>query len=688
VRYRRKGTQALHLEKGKELKHLLLQWFIDYRKSIKGRIWPRTVLIEARRIKDRLVAWYRENGRTLPPMPHVDIGPRGKRWLRRWKVKNHITFKKSGRKFKVSRPKLLRRTKTTWLNSWSAMLIFNLLFKTARAKKGKPAYPYMQTGDQKGTMINEPESVNAPTLAFEGIEDSGIKTNHGQSRKRMSLMTLVTNDPGYAPPLEMCFKLKTGRCLMGLVLPTDIKLTLAHSKSGSYNYETMMAYLDKHLPLWTEERAAINDYRVFFLDDYAVHNMKDISDLCWSRGFLKIKIGGGCTFILCNCDLDLHADLARDYLEMDVDWAAAELKDKPWRVPDKSRQAVVDDWSCIWYKFPHARRGVDSFKYSGLGARPPARTVRADGSWEVPLSGPDDWMINRDAREFFVANNMQLLRKECLTKIYEDFDAGKITDWSDVRNYQRDHSDSEHGGEHGEGDEVLSEKPLSDGSETDLDEEDPDIVHADHDSQVEADGANATGEALVAGALDETAIVAHESDDAVLKDLRIFDELIDRARAIANPRVTGMLMQQKKEKERSLRGLDRDAIRQLDEERAASLAELAIKRAALHAADVESQKKRALERDQKKQKEAEAAKRREEQAALKKKQLLLDKIDWTPEEFGHGEKGTFDKSLTRKVRSRVQEALERTCFLSPVTPRHLTYVYIFISMYIYIYLCI
>ena len=84
TRRRKKGNQGRPL-KSPELNHLLFQWFVGYRKIVKGRLWPRTVLKEAIQIKARLIAWYRDNNKIVPDMPKLDLGNKGKRWLRRWK---------------------------------------------------------------------------------------------------------------------------------------------------------------------------------------------------------------------------------------------------------------------------------------------------------------------------------------------------------------------------------------------------------------------------------------------------------------------------------------------------------------------------------------------------------------------------------------------------------------------------
>ena len=450
-RYRRRGQQGR--VKGALLSYYLLQWFIDWRRTVSGRIWPKTVLKKAIQIKERIRNWYREQGKTCPEMPFLDTGKKGKRWLCRWRAQHHISFRKCKRKFKVSKDKLQRRCRLTWLNSWAAMTIYYLLFQKEREAKNLPGWPYKTCRDQKGIMLNESESVNACTMNFEGCED-GIKTNHGQSRIRVSLWTSMGDDPDPAnlEPLQICYKLKTDRNIKKIQVPAGGQITCTYSPSGSYNYDATMRYLKQHVPVWTPEREAKKDYRIMYLDDFRVHKMPEVKNFLWSRGFLRVLIGGGCTFILCNPDLDCHADVERQYLEMDVEFQAAELERRPWKIPEKSRQSFCDDMVSIWKTFPHKQRGAETFQFCGLGARPPLRKFDQHGNWTVPLSGPDDWKINRDAEVWFWMNdaqgrNMQKRRQMLLERIYTDFDNDKITEWDHVNNYQDDFSDSEDGGD-------------------------------------------------------------------------------------------------------------------------------------------------------------------------------------------------------------------------------------------------
>ena len=46
-----------------------------------------------------------------------------------------------------------------------------------------------------------------------------------------------------------------------------------------------------------------------------------------------------------------------------------------------------------------------------------------------------------EAKSLFVENDMPARRKVLVERIYRDFDAGKITEWAHVHNYQQEHSD-------------------------------------------------------------------------------------------------------------------------------------------------------------------------------------------------------------------------------------------------------
>ena len=94
--------------------------------------------------------------------------------------------------------------------------------------------------------------------------------------------------------------------------------SLTTAPRGSYRLEHVLEFLQRHLPAWSEARAAAGDYRLLFLDAYAAHLDQQVADLAWSRGFIVVY-HGGCTTGVCQVnDTDLHAALEAMYLECEA----------------------------------------------------------------------------------------------------------------------------------------------------------------------------------------------------------------------------------------------------------------------------------------------------------------------------------------------------------------------------------
>jgi hypothetical protein len=144
--------------------------------------------------------------------------------------------------------------------------------------------------DQKPWHENQSESSGRGTLCWKGMPRVGLKSNVAASRSRTSISNMATDDPDFEPFVEQCFKLGTDRCVKALRVPEGVRMSLTHSESGSYDAETFMNYLRRWLPLWTAERAADADYRIFLLDDYRVHNMPCVREILWERGFFRVRI--------------------------------------------------------------------------------------------------------------------------------------------------------------------------------------------------------------------------------------------------------------------------------------------------------------------------------------------------------------------------------------------------------------
>jgi hypothetical protein len=135
------------------------------------------------------------------------------------------------------------------------------------------------------------------------------------------------------------------------------------------------------MPELTPERIKEKDYRILFLDAFAGHHTDAIRAFCRSRGFVLIKIPGGITPINCGLDVDLHADMERDLLDLENEDFKLQQLQRPWRVPTRSRQSIVDDVASWWETFPHARTGVDSFRRVGRTCNKLPMELAIIGGW-------------------------------------------------------------------------------------------------------------------------------------------------------------------------------------------------------------------------------------------------------------------------------------------------------------------
>jgi hypothetical protein len=113
------------------------------------------------------------------------------------------------------------------------------------------------------------------------------------------------------------FKLKTDRCMKGLVVPKQVMMSFAHSESGSYDLERFLEYMRRWLPEMDEERTREADYRILVLDAFSVHHCQDVKDLAAERGFTVTYHRGGVTPIMQWNDTGAHKPFETEYLELE-----------------------------------------------------------------------------------------------------------------------------------------------------------------------------------------------------------------------------------------------------------------------------------------------------------------------------------------------------------------------------------
>lgn len=267
-----------------ELEYALFHWYVDMMGATTTRIWPKTLRSAANVIVGKITRIHERQGKPPPFFPKITV-----KWIWSFMKKFKIVWRKATVRYKVSRAKMLRRSKRTWRQSAKVRYGLQLLHGEKRRKRGLRVQVHSHIVDQKPIHENEGESAGRGTLSWSGMPAVHLKTDVSASRNRVSLNNHGSDDPFFEAPVEACFKLKTDRCLRALRLPDNVQMSVRNSESGSYDEEAFLAYLDRWIPLWTPEREANSDYRIMYLDDYSVHNMESVRRLLWERGFFRCR---------------------------------------------------------------------------------------------------------------------------------------------------------------------------------------------------------------------------------------------------------------------------------------------------------------------------------------------------------------------------------------------------------------
>ena len=297
LRYRKRGLQGRPLKMG-ELSHATYQWFVDVRGIARSRLRPRVVMAQVQIIQQRLVAEMIELG--LRPDPAVI----DRKWLIAFCFRWGVSLKCPNKRYKVKRHVLKSRLCVYWSNTYAIRLYFWILYGIDVLH---------EQYDQTGMHLNEAGSKNMRTLTITDIEEVALLECHMQTRSRISWVTCCFSNrkkAGRKEPLEVMLKAKTNQVLGKLALPANTtRYSLQVGPKGSYREEHMLTFLERHLPKWTPERAAQNDYRILGLDAYAPHKSARLVKFAWSRGYIAGEgsmIPAGATGVVAGPDTDVH----------------------------------------------------------------------------------------------------------------------------------------------------------------------------------------------------------------------------------------------------------------------------------------------------------------------------------------------------------------------------------------------
>jgi len=294
-----------------DLRKELFRWFAGLRKCVKGRFPSKLLKQQAEHLRHcALLEAARLN-------VHVSLPEITSKWLTKFKKDFRISLRKPCTFFKVPRNVFLERCRICWSNVYRARLFI----------MHHCGYdPEIEGFDQTPFHFNESGSKSKATLDFKGKKKITLKECVSASRDRWTATTYTKSNPaGHPVPLEAMFK--GGAGVLQSVQETLEALrasgrfgslqnvSVNTSSSGSYTLPDVLAFLQRHLEPWTKNRR----WKILLCDAYKPHLCKEVRDLCWSRGYLMVYIGGGCTGAQQVNDTHLHGPMSRTYQELEME---------------------------------------------------------------------------------------------------------------------------------------------------------------------------------------------------------------------------------------------------------------------------------------------------------------------------------------------------------------------------------
>jgi len=550
---RRRGGQGRRF-KCPVVREMLFDWFVDMRASVAGILTPHFVMAKAKQLAAAALEHMRQTG-VYAPLPKINRG-----WLLRWKRDYGVVLRRPNMRYKCSKPLLIQRLRAMWVNNIKVRRLFQHFC-------GHDASACIWGIDEKPLHMNEGGSKNVKTLELCGAPSVRLKENHAATRERVSVMTCVTSDETVATqpskiPIEVLFKAKSARRTAKLVVPKGVSVSIAWAIKGSYREEHILAYLDRWLRPWTEERKAALDYKILYLDVARSHVGDRVVDFCFLRGYLALFHYGCTTGVGQVNDTDLHAEFERLYVEFEQAAFVQQQLYDPGNI-GRTPQQLLNDVIATWRSLNH-RAAATGHKRNGLS---------------IALDGSEDHLVTRQARDFWALANMPAERLRAIAEVDAAVAMGQVRSMEDWRSLVR-HPESP-GVLHHEGQEFEGEL----GAHENVWEDEGDVSMATADD-VDAE-AEATADAMDAEASVRAAVGPLDAEADVVKAVSAAQRLtaLRRLRAAAVvarvPAAANAVVSQISLLERGLTGMtkkDREANallrRHLEETRAQELAKL------------------------------------------------------------------------------------------------------------------
>ena len=203
-------------------------------------------------------------------------------------------MRQANRKYSVSGSVVKERLEIFWVVLFRVRLFIKLAFGYE---------PLILNFDPSPFHHNETGSQNKPTLALRGstvpvVEGSSdVKSRWTGNFTTQSRFNGVVGDA--MPAAELMFKAEPDKRVDERLYKFRSSrgfpewFTVTVGPKGSYREQDIIEWLRRHLEPWRDGR----DWRIYMCDDAGAHKTQNVWNFCWSRGYVRIVLGGGTTLL-------------------------------------------------------------------------------------------------------------------------------------------------------------------------------------------------------------------------------------------------------------------------------------------------------------------------------------------------------------------------------------------------------
>ena len=191
------------------------------------------------------------------------------------------------------------------------------------------------------------------------------------------------------------------------------------TESASYDQEATLDYLKRILPVWVP---GSSKWRILQCDAFRGHDGDVIEALCWSRGFVVVRVGGGCTGTVQVNDTHLHATLDQRFLRAEAEFMAKEeLVRGGLGVVSATQSDCLCRLAAVW-----ASRDLHVAASKGF----------VQNGYQVPLSGAGAFApaegcgLRGDAQRFWLELQMPLHLARAMADLEDEHHRAGATAWT------------------------------------------------------------------------------------------------------------------------------------------------------------------------------------------------------------------------------------------------------------------